>query len=564
MQGTCREASVKYIWHPTTATIQGRHDDIWFISPDIGWAVNSAGKIIHTKDGGKSWANQRVDPVELPNTYLRCMSFSGPTDGWVGAIRGRRIRRTQDGVNWVAIPEESLPRRPGRVCGICAASKDVVYASGTQNPDEDNTGVMRTTDGGRSWSELPIGDRANLLIDIYFTDEMHGWVVGGRGGQSYDRLKPVVLYTADGGTTWQDRLEGSGIQFPRGEWGWKIQFLNDRLGFVSLENFQDAAILKTTDGGRTWQRKEIKNQQGKTINQDLEGIGFINETIGWVGGHGFRLPGGRSETSSGTTDGGSSWFEATNEVGKNINRFRFTGTQPIVGYASGVTIYQCEETVSAAQEKTLVASAKSFAEMVESEIPLVTNAVEISTHVPEGTKQLTISIWNQRQLLIKTLVDEKNPAPGARSVSWDFTTPDGGDAGTGDFIYRINIDDHAESKMVYRPLSGSAEELATQVAKMIKARAGDAAKGHDDLILPDASGKPRPLLSLFDDPKELMAGLVHGGWVVPHHPERSMLLVSIIGTDSNLGPMQQVFSKENIQLLNDWIAAGAAIPSANP
>ena len=78
---------------------------------------------------------------------------------------------------------------------------------------------------------------------------------------------------------------------------------------------------------------------------------FSNEMTGWVGGHGFRMPGVCSQTSSGTTDGGLSWFEATNEVGKNINRFRFTGKEPIVAYASGRTIYQCVAAVSAVEDK---------------------------------------------------------------------------------------------------------------------------------------------------------------------------------------------------------------------
>ena len=36
-----------------------------------------------------------------------------------------------------------------------------------------------------------------------------------------------------------------------GEWGWKIHFVDPQLGFVSLENFDDGATLKTTDGGST-------------------------------------------------------------------------------------------------------------------------------------------------------------------------------------------------------------------------------------------------------------------------------------------------------------------------
>ena len=130
---------------------------------------------------------------------------------------------------------------------------------------------------------------ADLLIDCYFTSPSRGWVVGGQTNQPNPtrlNVKPVVLLTEDGGQTWVNRVANIQDQFPLGEWGWKIQFLNDQLGFVSLENFSDAAILKTTDGGQTWKRLKVNDPQG---NVNLEGIGFIDEQRGWVGGWG---PGG--------------------------------------------------------------------------------------------------------------------------------------------------------------------------------------------------------------------------------------------------------------------------------
>src|SRR5258708_3568891 len=42
-------------WRPTNAPVQTRYDDIWFISPQVGWAVNSAGQIRHTEDAGATW-----------------------------------------------------------------------------------------------------------------------------------------------------------------------------------------------------------------------------------------------------------------------------------------------------------------------------------------------------------------------------------------------------------------------------------------------------------------------------------------------------------------------------
>ena len=143
-----------------------------------------------------------------------------------------------------------------------------------------------------------------------------------------------MLFTEDGGETWVNRVADLQNQFPPGEWGWKIQFLNDQVGFVSLENFHQGAILKTTDGGLTWTRHVVNDPQQ---NANLEGIGFVDENHGWVGGWGDADFERRS--SSETFDGGLTWRDA-NEIGTAINRFRFFGNPVTVGYASGETVYQ--------------------------------------------------------------------------------------------------------------------------------------------------------------------------------------------------------------------------------
>lgn len=60
-----------------------------------------------------------------------------------------------------------------------------------------------------------------------------------------------MLLTEDGGQTWTNQLAGMQADLPRGVWGWKIFFVNEQVGYVSLENFNAKAVLKTTDGGRT-------------------------------------------------------------------------------------------------------------------------------------------------------------------------------------------------------------------------------------------------------------------------------------------------------------------------
>src|SRR5215813_6042406 len=89
-----RGRRMAFNWRPTNAPLQTRYDDVWFISPQVGWGVNSAGQIVHTEDAGATWTIQHTVNAD---TWLRCMSFTSPTGGWVGSItRRQRLFETED------------------------------------------------------------------------------------------------------------------------------------------------------------------------------------------------------------------------------------------------------------------------------------------------------------------------------------------------------------------------------------------------------------------------------------------------------------------------------------
>jgi photosystem II stability/assembly factor-like uncharacterized protein len=270
------------VWRKTNASVaSSRTDDIWFATPDIGWAVNSNGQILKTDDGGKSWNEQHKDS----SVYLRCVGFAGTNTkvGWVGSISpDSRLFVTRDGATWNTV--DNLPPKPSKICGISVVDDQVIYASGTNDP-RDDPAVLKTTDGGANWTSIDMTARASLLVDIHFQTRDRGWVVGGRDvvacpgrRATRDVVRPVVLFTKDGGNSWTDLIpQNAKKRFPHGEWGWKIFFLNDRVAFVSLENFLDGAILKSVDGGMTWERVRINDRQR---NADLEAVGFVSEDKG--------------------------------------------------------------------------------------------------------------------------------------------------------------------------------------------------------------------------------------------------------------------------------------------
>jgi len=435
-------------WRPTNAPVaSSRTDDIWFLNPDVGWAVNSNGTIVHTTNGGHSWTVQFQDappPGEEP-VYFRCVGLASPARGWAGTLTaGKTLFDTRDGgATWVRVA--NLPAlAPSAVCGLSVVSERVVFASGTNYPNRPPR-MMKTTNGGRTWTAWDMRTWADILIDCFFTSPTRGWVVGGKTTEpvpTRNNVKPVVLLTEDGGRTWVNRVAALQAEFPLGEWGWKIQFLNADLGFVSLENFKAGAILKTTDGGRTWARHVVNDPQR---NANLEGVGFVDANHGWVGGWGDanfeRL------SSSETLDGGLTWRDA-NEIGKAINRFRFFGSPVTVGYASGETVYKY--TAEPAPVTLAAVFGPRRGRLLDSLEPLDATGQQISVPitVPVDTSRLTVHIWDRFGEHVRTLVDEATPRAGARDLVWDRRNDAGETVVPGFFIWRVTADGTPESRLV--------------------------------------------------------------------------------------------------------------------
>lgn len=427
------------VWRVTNAPVaSSRTDDIFFIDPQRGWAVNSNGQILNTEDGFTTWQEQFHDP----EVYFRCVGFATASRGWVGTLTaGKRMFETADGgATWTAVAGLP-PLAPSAVCGLSVVDESVVYASGTNFPNRPPR-MMRTIDGGASWQAWDMSAHATLLVDTYFSDAEHGWVVGGKASvanPTRNDVRAVVLRTEDGGRSWVDRAAPLGAQLPFGEWGWKIQFLDDRIGYVALESFTRAAILKTTDGGDTWNRIEVRDPQG---NANLEGVGFVDETTGWVGGWGSATF--QEGYSSATTDGGKTWQDA-NEIGRFINRFRFFH-HPVVGYASGRTVYRYSTEPVAAPRQV---SPDGELRFLDGNAPRRGRwPLPLRLTVPDGSQRLIIDIWDRFGEHVRRLADERSPATGPRTVSWDGTDGTGRPLQGGSFLLRVSVDGYSESQIL--------------------------------------------------------------------------------------------------------------------
>jgi photosystem II stability/assembly factor-like uncharacterized protein len=154
--------------------------------------------------------------------------------------------------------------------------------------------VLKTTDGGKTWTRLGSGTDA-LLKSVDFLDDQYGWAVGLRG---------TIIHTEDSGKTW--RAQNSGSQtYLRG-----VKFVDRNRGWVVGEL---GLVLFTVDGGKSWQTSAVEK---KDIRYNA--VDFPNPELGWVVGE--------FGTILSTKDGGRSW-----RLQKNPRQATLTGVRFLDG-----------------------------------------------------------------------------------------------------------------------------------------------------------------------------------------------------------------------------------------
>ena len=147
--------------------------------------------------------------------------------------------------------------------------------------------VLKTTDGGKTWSNLKGSIQDIQFQKVYFMDDNNGYAIGSDGTGRYS----TVLKTSDGGTSWIDLLKLNNINFTKDRAYNSLYFTDLNTGYVAGTN---GIIIKTNDAGKSWVPCETKT------NDSLESLFFTNSNVGYVviGSSGNILK---------TVDAGNSW-----------------------------------------------------------------------------------------------------------------------------------------------------------------------------------------------------------------------------------------------------------------
>ena len=237
--------------------IHARNDrSAWILAAGPG----DMSRIYRTTDGGSTWTLQWTNPEA--EGFYDCLDFWDERRGIVygDAVNGQlRVLVTDDGgTSWRRVDPAALPAAlPGEggfaASGLCVDTRP----GGRAWISAGNAGrarVFRTTDYGRIWSDADapvVAGEASGLTSVSMADDELGFAFGGNLAVT-DRTTDNVVRTDDGGRSWT-RLPH--VSFPGAVYG-GLHVAGGRLlaivGPGGMAWSRDAGAAWTTVDSRAW------------------------------------------------------------------------------------------------------------------------------------------------------------------------------------------------------------------------------------------------------------------------------------------------------------------------
>jgi photosystem II stability/assembly factor-like uncharacterized protein len=215
-----------------TVPVSSTLTSVSFADAKNGWAVGHWGVILHTADGGETWAVQRSDMNE--DRPLFGVHFFDDKDGIAVGLWSLVLATHDGGAHWEPV---TLPAPPGG--GRADRNLLAVFADahGTLFVAAERGMVLRSRDRGRTWDYLDTGYKGSFWTGTALRDGT--LLVGGLRGSMYRSV--------DGGAHWQAVDSGAKSSITG-----IVQAKDGAVEAVGL----DGTMINSVDAGATFKARQ--------------------------------------------------------------------------------------------------------------------------------------------------------------------------------------------------------------------------------------------------------------------------------------------------------------------
>jgi photosystem II stability/assembly factor-like uncharacterized protein len=269
-------------WQLSETGVTARFRGLAPVSDKVAWVAGSAGTILRTTNGGRSW--QSVGPPGTAELQFRDI--------------------------------EAFDARNAVALTIGEGDQSRLYA---------------TSDGGRTWTEtFRNTDPAAFYDCVTFLDRRHGLALSDPVGGKFR-----ILATSDGGRSWAvqpttgmpDALTGEFAFAASGTCLVSADHLGGRHAWFATGGGARARVFATSNGGRTWTVTDSPLPSGPSAG--IYSLAFKDPWHGIAVGGDYAVPDSAPQGSATTRNGGRTWTTSAAVPGEYRSGAAWVGIGPV-------------------------------------------------------------------------------------------------------------------------------------------------------------------------------------------------------------------------------------------
>ncbi len=227
---------------------------------EVGYAVGAGGTILKTTDGGATWTAQNSGTTR----NLRGVYFLDNSTGFAVGDNGTALKTTDGGGTWTTM---NVGTTDNLTDVAFPGTRGIGYISSVSRQMASK--IHKTTNYGGNWTALTIPGSIVSLQTLHFLDEQIGFAAG---------LNGYIIRTTDGGSSFTWLPPGTSEHIMT------VAFVpgNPAVGFFAGSN---GMIRQTQDTGSTWQELFIPPPPGGTFNALCIPVNVNNIYLGGADGY---------------------------------------------------------------------------------------------------------------------------------------------------------------------------------------------------------------------------------------------------------------------------------------